>query len=83
MNRILIALAVIVGFCLYVLITNDKLQDYKEKLNVAESNSKALLLGNEELNNSNRILQLTLEQVNYYNDSITRAFFNALVIESL
>lgn len=78
MNRILIALAVIVGFGLYILITNEKLQDYKEKLNVAESNSKALLLGNEELNNSNRILQLTLEQVNYYNDSITRALKNAV-----
>lgn len=78
MNRILIFLTIIVGFIIYVLITNEKLQDYKEKLNIAESNSKALLLDNEGLNNSNRMLQLTLEQVNYYNDSITRALKNTI-----
>lgn len=43
-----------------------------EQLEQAENNTKALLLTKDSLSNNNRTLQLSIEQLNYYNDSISR-----------
>lgn len=55
-----------------------KINVYKEQLSIAESNNKALLYGNGELNTTNRELQLSIEQVKYCNDSISKALQDAI-----
>ena len=44
----------------------------KEDLSVSIANEKALLIDNDSLSNKKRVLQLTVEQLNYLNDSIVK-----------
>lgn len=52
----------------YVLYT--KTQTLREKLSVSISNEKAFIAENSSLKNENRVFKFTVEQLNYYNDSI-------------
>lgn len=47
--------------------TNEEL---KEKLSIAMSNQKAFMAENTSLKDENKIFKFTIEQLNYYNDSI-------------
>ena len=45
-------------------------QDLKEEISVLMSNQKAFIAENSSLKNENRVFKFTIEQLNYYNDSI-------------
>lgn len=45
-------------------------QDLKEKISVSMSNQKAFIAENSSLKEENRVFKFTVEQLNYYNDSI-------------
>lgn len=52
----------------YILYTKN--QRLQEKLSVSVSNEKAFIAENSLLKNENRVFKFTVEQLNYYNDSI-------------
>lgn len=62
------AIALLVGAFIYMCYSN---KQYKDKYEVSESNNKAFFeqLDNEKKNNM--VFQLTIDQLQYYNDSIT------------
>ena len=45
-------------------------QDLKEEISVSMSNQKAFISENSSLKDENRVFKFTVEQLNYYNDSI-------------
>ena len=45
-------------------------QDLKEEISVLMSNQKAFIAENSSLKEKNRVFKFTVEQLNYYNDSI-------------
>ena len=45
-------------------------QDLREELSVSISNEKTFIAENSSLKNENRVFKFTVEQLNYYNDSI-------------
>lgn len=52
----------------YILYTNN--QKLKEKISISVSNEKAFIAENSSLKEENRVFKFTIEQLNYYNDSI-------------
>ena len=52
----------------YTLYTNN--QKLKEEMLVSMSNQKAFIAENSSLKEENRVFKFTVEQLNYYNDSI-------------
>ena len=52
----------------YTLYTNN--QSLKEELSISVSNEKAFIAENSSLKDENRVFKFTVEQLNYYNDSI-------------
>jgi hypothetical protein len=52
----------------YILYTKN--QRLQEELSVSVSNEKAFITENSSLKNENRVFKFTVEQLNYYNDSI-------------
>lgn len=52
----------------YTLYTNN--QSLKEEISVSMSNQKAFIAENSSLKEKNRVFKFTVEQLNYYNDSI-------------
>lgn len=68
---IYIGIVIIVG--LLAVSTYDlynKNQDLRSKLSVSISNEKAFVAENSSLKEENRVFKFTIEQLNYYNDSI-------------
>lgn len=67
--RIIIAtLIVALSIGSYTLYTMN--QSLKEELSISISNEKAFIAENSSLKNENRVFKFTVEQLNYYNDSI-------------
>lgn len=54
----------------YILYTKN--QSLKEKLSISVSNEKAFITENSSLKEESRIFKFTVEQLNYYNDSILK-----------
>lgn len=52
----------------YILYTKN--QDLREELSISISNEKAFITENSLLKNEDRVFKFTIEQLNYYNDSI-------------
>ena len=52
----------------YILYTNN--QKLKEEISISMSNQKAFIADNSSLKEKNRVFKFTVEQLNYYNDSI-------------
>ena len=52
----------------YILYTKN--QSLKEELSISVSNEKAFIAENSSLKDENRVFKFTVEQLNYYNDSI-------------
>lgn len=52
----------------YTLCNRNK--DLKEEISVSMSNQKAFIAENSSLKEENRVFKLTVDQLNYYNDSI-------------
>ena len=55
--------------CKYIYIYNRN-QDLKQVISVSMSNQKAFIAENSSIKEENRVFKLTVEQLNYYNDSI-------------
>ena len=62
---ILMSLLAVSTYTLY-----NRNQDLKEEISVSMSNQKAFIAENSSLKEENRVLKFTVEQLNYYNDSI-------------
>nr|DAP52487.1 MAG TPA: Lipopolysaccharide export system ATP-binding protein transport, ABC-transporter, LIPID TRANSPORT [Caudoviricetes sp.] len=62
---ILISLLAVSTYTLY-----NRNQDIKEEISVSMSNQKAFIAENFSLKEENRVFKFTVEQLNYYNDSI-------------
>lgn len=54
----------------YILYTKN--QDLREELSISISNEKAFIAENSSLKNGNRVFKFTVEQLNYFNDSIVK-----------
>lgn len=67
--RIIIA-ALIVSLSIGSYILYTKNQSLKEELSISVSNEKAFIAENSSLKDENRVFKFTVEQLNYYNDSI-------------
>lgn len=63
-SSLLVLLAI--GSC----VLYNKNQNLKEELSISISNEKAFITENSSLKNENRVFKFTVEQLNYYNDSI-------------
>ena len=62
---ILMSLLAVSTYTLY-----NRNQDLKEEISVSMSNQKAFVAENSSLKEENRVFKFTVEQLNYYNDSI-------------
>lgn len=62
---ILISLLAVSTYILY-----NRNQDLKEEISVSMTNQKAFIIENSSLKEENRAFKFTIEQLNYYNDSI-------------
>lgn len=62
---ILVSLLAVSTYTLY-----NRNQDLKEKISISMSNQKAFITENSSLKEENRAFKFTVEQLNYYNDSI-------------
>lgn len=60
----------ILGMIGTIAFQSSKIDSLKEDLSISIANEKALFANNDSLNNRGRTLQLTVEQLNYINDSI-------------
>lgn len=65
---IITALIVSLSIGSYILYTKN--QSLKEELSISVSNEKAFIAENSSLKDENRVFKFTVEQLNYYNDSI-------------
>lgn len=64
----IVILVSLLSISVYTLYTNN--QKLKEKISISVSNEKAFIAENSSLKNENRVFKFTVEQLNYYNDSI-------------
>lgn len=60
----------ILGMIGTIILQSSRIDSLKEDLSISIANEKALFADNDSLNNRGRTLQLTVEQLNYINDSI-------------
>ena len=60
----------ILGMIGVISLQSSRIDSLKEDLSISIANEKALFADNDSLNNNGRTLQLTVEQLNYINDSI-------------
>ena len=67
-NIIIVTLIVSLSIVSYILYTKN--QRLQEELSVSITNDKAFIAENSSLKNENRVFKFTVEQLNYYNDSI-------------
>ena len=64
----LIILTVLLTVCSYILHLSNK--SLKEELEIFSSNQKAFIAENSSLKNENLMFRLSIEQLEYYNDSL-------------
>ena len=63
-----IVLTILLAVSTYILYNRS--QDLKEEISVSMTNQKAFIAENSSLKEENRVFKFTVEQLNYYNDSI-------------
>lgn len=66
----IIVSALLVSLVISSYVLYNKNQNLKEELSISVSNEKAFIAENSSLKNENRVFKFTVEQLNYYNDSI-------------
>ena len=67
--RIIVS-ALLVSLAIGSYVLYNKNQSLKEELSISISNEKAFIAENSSLKNENMVFKFTVEQLNYYNDSI-------------
>ena len=73
--KIIIAILIVfLSISSYILYTKN--QSLKEELSISVSNEKAFIAENSSLKDENRVFKFTVEQLNYYNDSILQKMNN-------
>ena len=65
---VIVILISLLAISAYILYTNN--QKLREKVSISISNEKAFIAENSSLKEENRVFKFTVEQLNYYNDSI-------------
>ena len=65
---------VLLAVSTYILYNRN--QDLKDEISVSMSNQKAFIAENSSLKEENRVFKFTVEQLNYYNDSILQKMNN-------
>ena len=70
-----IVLTILLAVSTYTLYNRN--QDVKEEISVSMSNQKAFIAENSSLKEENRVFKFTVEQLNYYNDSILQKMNDA------
>lgn len=65
---VIVILVSLLAISAYILYTNN--QKLREKISISVSNEKAFIAENSSLKEENRVFKFTVEQLNYYNDSI-------------
>lgn len=65
---IIVIISLLLVSSIYILYNNNQI--LKDKLSTALSNEKAFIAENSSLKDENRVFKFTVEQLNYYNDSI-------------
>ena len=70
----IVILVSLLAISTYTLYTNN--QKLKEEISVSISNQKASIAENSSLKEENRVFKFTVEQLNYYNDSILQKMNN-------
>ena len=73
-NIIIAVLIVSLSIDSYILYTKN--QSLKEELSISVSNEKAFIAENSSLKYENMVFKFTVEQLNYYNDSILQKMNN-------
>ena len=69
-----IVLTSLLAVSTYILYNRN--QDLKDEISVSMSNQKAFIAENSSLKEENRVFKFTIEQLNYYNDSILQKMNN-------
>ena len=64
----IVILVSLLAISAYILYNNN--QKLKEKISISMSNQKAFMIENTSLKEENKVFKFTIEQLNYYNDSI-------------
>jgi hypothetical protein len=64
----IVILVSLLTISIYILYSRN--QDFEEKMSVSMSNQKAFIAENTSLKEKNKVFKFTIEQLNYYNDSI-------------
>ena len=62
--------ALVLGLIATVSIQSSKIHNLRDDLSISIANEKALFADNDSLKNKGKVLQLTVDQLNYINDSI-------------
>ena len=70
----IVILVSLLSISVYTLYTNN--QKLKEETSTLMSNQKAFIIENSSLKEENRVFKFTVEQLNYYNDSILQKMNN-------
>ena len=71
---VVIVLTSLLAVSTYILYNRN--QDLKDEISVSMSNQKAFIAENSSLKEENRVFKFTVEQLNYYNDSILQKMNN-------
>lgn len=70
----IVILVSLLSISVYILYTKN--QSLKEELSISVSNEKTFIAENSSLKEENRVFKFTVEQLNYYNDSILQKMNN-------
>lgn len=71
---IIVIISLLLVSSIYILYNNNQI--LKDKLSTVLSNEKAFIAENSSLKNESRAFKFTIEQLNYYNDSILEKMNN-------
>lgn len=70
MKRIIIEIIIVIGVIVAIVALSARINYLNQELDLATNNVKAYASENSKLKNRNLVFELTLEQMEYYNDSL-------------
>lgn len=70
MKRLIIEIVIVIGVIIAIIALSARIKYLNQELGLATTNIKAYASENSKLKNKNLVFELTLEQMEYYNDSL-------------